>query len=385
MSVRVVHVSASFPRAVDDATAPFLLDLLTAQRAAGWDASVVAAHDAGLPRRQELAGVPIRRVRYGPDDWEVLAYRGGGHGRLRSPLHAALLPGLVAGLALATVAEIRRTKARGTVVHGHWLFPGGVVAALVKPTNGRAVVTLHGPDVELAAGRLRPVARLVARRADAVLAVSEPLARRAEDVLGLPVGSVHVARLPLPLGLEPTALPPLTDGPRLLAAGRASREKGFDVLVEALTRPGAARWRATLVTDGPERPALERQARAAGLGDRVAFVAPQPRAALFELVRAHHAVGVPSRVEGLGMVALEALALGRPVVASAVGGLVEVVADGSDGILVPPDDAGAFAAALARLELAHPTGSAAARHQPDAVLAAHAEAYGVPARAPVAV
>ena len=78
------------------------------------------------------------------------------------------------------------------------------------------------------------------------------------------------------------------------------------------------------------------------------------------------------------MVALEALALGRPVVASAVGGLVEVVADGPDGILVPPGDPVALADALARLTLAPPVGGAAERHRPDAVVAAHAHAYRFP-------
>ena len=95
MPVRVVHLTASFPRSAADATAPFLLDLVRDQRAAGWDANVVAVHDAGLPPVQLLDGVPVHRARYGPDDWEVLAYRGGGHAKLRSPLHALLLPGLL--------------------------------------------------------------------------------------------------------------------------------------------------------------------------------------------------------------------------------------------------------------------------------------------------
>jgi glycosyltransferase involved in cell wall biosynthesis len=165
--------------------------------------------------------------------------------------------------------------------------------------------------------------------------------------------------------------------PRLFAAGRASREKGLDVLVAALSRPDAEGWAATLVTEGPDRAELEASVTDAGLSDRITFLPLQPRAALFDLVRAHHAVVVPSRAEGLGMMALEALALGRPVVASAVGGLVDVVAHGDDGALVAPGDPDALAKALSALDLRPPVAQAVQRHRAGAVLAAHAAAYGL--------
>jgi glycosyltransferase involved in cell wall biosynthesis len=374
--VAVLHVSASFPRHVDDPVAPFLIDLVEGQRAHGWEPSVVAVHDRGLPRRHEVAGVAVRRARYAPDRFEVLAYRGGGHGGLRRPWHALLLPGLVVGLVLAVRSEVRRRSP--DVVHAHWILPGGLVAALLpRRRRPRVVVTLHGTDVELAAGRFRPVARWILRRADAVLAVSEPLARRAEALLGLPAGSVDVARLPLPVELAPAPFP---EGPRrVLAAGRASAEKGFDVLVAALAEPVAAGLSATLVAEGPQLDDLEREVAARGLGDRVARQPLVPRRELFQLIRDHHVVAVPSRSEGLGMVALEALALGRPVVASAVGGLTQVVVDPSDGRLVPPEDPAALAAALAEVPLVTPSAEAAAPHRPAAVVAAHARAYGAAA------
>ena len=84
---------------------------------------------------------------------------------------------------------------------------------------------------------------------------------------------------------------------------------------------------------------------------------------------------MPSLREGLGIVALEALAVGRPVIASGVGGLVETVADGDDGILVPPGDVHALAAALRQLPLAAPKARAVDLHRPAVVAAAHAAAY----------
>jgi glycosyltransferase involved in cell wall biosynthesis len=371
--LRILHVSASFPRSTSDSVAPFLRDLVTVQREAGWDARVVALHDAGLPARHDVGAVPVRRVRYATDELEVLAYRGGGHARLQRPWHAALLPGMVLALTAGVAAEIRRM--RPDVVHAHWLLPNAFAAAVV-PGKHRFVITVHGNDVQLArGGAAGRVARLIAGRADAVVAVSEALAGEAEQVLGLAPGSVGVARLPLPPELVPSPLP---EGPRrLLAAGRATREKGFDVLLDALARPEAAAWRATLVTDGPERDRLA--AQAALLGSRVELRPMVPREELFSLMRAHHAVVVPSRSEGLGFVAAEALALGRPVVASAVGGLSSLVDAPADGRLVPPGDPAALAAALDDLATdgSSPRAAAIRPHEAAAVVAAHAAAYGL--------
>jgi glycosyltransferase involved in cell wall biosynthesis len=368
--MRVLHVSASFPRSPEDTATPFLLDLLRLQRDAGWDVSVVSAHDAGLPRRHHIDGIPVRRVRYAPDRWEVLTYRGAGAAGLRSPLHALLLPGLVVGMAAALAGEIRRR--RPDVVHAHWLLPAGLIATLASRHGSRRIITLHGGDVVLAQSAVAgPVARLVARRADAVLAVSNALAATAAGVLRLPAGRIGVGRMPLAGDLQPSPLPP---GPlRLLAAGRASREKGFDVLLRALARPEAPACTLTLVTSGPELGSLTELARP--LGDRVTIRPMMAHRELMTLVRAHHAVVAPSRREGLGLLALEAIALGRPVVASNVGGLPEVVSDGADGALVPPDDPAALATALARFDLRPPRGAALDRHRRAAVLAEYEAAY----------
>lgn len=372
---RVVHLSSSWPRHEGDHVAPFLIDLAGVQRDAGWDVTVVATHDAGLPRVHEVAGVRVERFRYAPDRHEVLAYRGGGHATLQARWHVLLLPGLVLAEASALWQAIRRH--RPDVVVAHWLAPSGLVAALLAGRAPRTVLTLHGNDVALAA-RLGPVARWAARRADAIACISDDLAREAERVLRLEPGTVHVTRLPLPADLRPAPMPNGT--PTVLAAGRVSTEKGFDVLLDALARPELTDWHCTLVGEGPARPDLE--ARAAALGGRVTIRDALPRRTLFEVVRDHHVVAVPSRREGLGLFALECLALGRRVVASRVGGLPEVVRGPGDGALVPPDDPEALAAALATIELAPPDHpEAVAAHRPDAVLAQMADAYGLPAGA----
>lgn len=135
----------------------------------------------------------------------------------------------------------------------------------------------------------------------------------------------------------------------LLVLAALVRRKGVDVLLQALDILGQQEIRPALwiAGDGPERRALEAQAEAAGLSGQVRFLGQRNDVA--DLLAACDVFVLSSRREGLGVAALEAMAAGRPVVASAVGGLREVVADKRTGLLVPPGDAGALAEALARL------------------------------------
>ena len=118
-------------------------------------------------------------------------------------------------------------------------------------------------------------------------------------------------------------------------------EKGFDVLVRAVAEAGLP---LVLVGDGGEQPRLA--ALAAELGANVTFAGPASPDQVGDHYRAGRLVAVPSHREGFGLVAAEALACGRAVVASDVGGLRSVVADGVTGLLVPPDDPSALASAL---------------------------------------
>jgi glycosyltransferase involved in cell wall biosynthesis len=143
-------------------------------------------------------------------------------------------------------------------------------------------------------------------------------------------------------GLDPAA-------PLLLAAAALVRRKGLDVLIEALARLRGrglepALW---IAGEGPERARLERLARAHELSARLRFLGQ--RRDVPDLLCACDALVLPSRREGLGVAALEAMALARPVVASRAGGLREAVDHERTGLLVPPGDPEALADALARL------------------------------------
>lgn len=134
-------------------------------------------------------------------------------------------------------------------------------------------------------------------------------------------------------------------------AGRHVYDKGVDVLIEAARIVLSRRWDAKFVVagDGPMRAHLEWMARSYGLGQKVLFTGRLSDHELYRVMKLADVVVIPSRYEPFGIVALEAMAAAKPVVASRVGGLAEVVEDGVTGLLVPPEDPNALAAAIESL------------------------------------
>ena len=179
------------------------------------------------------------------------------------------------------------------------------------------------------------------------------------------VPSEYLARIARGWGIDtdrllvvPNPAPPVEGVPgqavkagTFVFAGRLTAQKALGTALDAVARvPGA---RLHLVGDGPERERLEEHARRAGLNGRVVFLGARPRAEVLVALAGADAAVLSSDWENMPHAALEALAVGTPVVATAVGGVPEVVHDGVNGLLVPPGSPEALAAALERL-LAEP-------------------------------
>jgi glycosyltransferase involved in cell wall biosynthesis len=331
--MRIAVLTTSYPRFPGDAAGVFVADAVDHIRARGVDVEVVS------PERFRHFGI---------------AY---GHGMLgnvrRRPWLALLVPAMLESFVRAA------RKVDADLVHAHWLISGWAARRTGKPY----VVQVWGTDVELA-GRAPRFARGILRDARVVIAASTDLAERArtlgaEDVRVIPSG----AELPAEVGAEAEPL-------EVLYAGRLSPEKGILELLEA-----GRGLNVVVAGDGPLR---SRVPGARG------FVSHDE---LQRLYASAAVVACPSRREGFGVACLEAMAHGRPVVASDVGGLRDLVVDGETGLLVPPRDPVALRAALDRLlgdrELRRRLGAAArerARTQfswevvTDATLAAYAEA-----------
>ena len=263
-----------------------------------------------------------------------------------------------------------------------WSAPYGLLAGLIS--RSPTVAVLHGPAPAWRR-RQRWLVRRVIGHLDALVSVSDASARAVELSLGLARGRVRTIYNAVDLGARDGAeegASTATDRSRPLvgAVGRLSPEKGFDVLVRAVAQlPGA---RTVVAGDGPERETLERLAHELGIASLVTFVGWVDPPWSDHLVP--DVLVVPSRREGFGLVAAEALMSGIPVVASAVGGLPEVLEEGVAGLLVPPEDPTALARAIesvlsdgqsTRARVSRGLESARRRFEPTAMAATYAALY----------
>jgi glycogen(starch) synthase len=211
------------------------------------------------------------------------------------------------------------------------------------------LLTLHGERYKQVLGTDTLQQRVLCS-ADWVIGCSAALVANGRALVPGITGRSSVIRNALPSpGVLPAPLP--FAAPRFLCLGRLVPEKGFDLALKAFALivdrfPGL---RLVIAGDGPERSALERQAIELRLQNVVDFTGWAGRADVPALMNRAVAVLMPSRREGLPLVALEAAQMGRPVVATRVGGLPEIVLHDQTGLVIEPDDSNGFAEAIGYL------------------------------------
>jgi glycosyltransferase involved in cell wall biosynthesis len=263
------------------------------------------------------------------------------------------LGGARRAIGFATALRARRPG----VFHAHLSWPvackwGLAAAVAARVPAVLATVQLY-VDVPVGISRklqMGALGRLVGR----YIAVSDDTRRRLLSTFGWPERKVVVVHNAIPLerfsvGRDPAVRAALgaagNETPLALVPARLDEQKGHDVLIRAAAELPGVRF--ACVGDGPLRAQLLAQARELGVADRMEFLGY--RDDIPSLLAACDLAVLPSRYEGLPISLIEAMAAGRPVVATNIGGTRELVRDGETGVLVPPDDPAALAAAIRAL------------------------------------
>lgn len=373
--MKVCILTSSYPRFEGDYAGIFVAGLARALSGRGAEIVVLAPRGPGLPACEVSGEVRILRFPYfWPRRWEVLAYGLGVPSNLkRNPLLYLMLPFFLLGEARALGRLLRKEKI--PVVNAHWMVMQGLVAAwFSRGSRVRLVLTIHGGDLNALAARYRfghILANWIVRSADHVFCVSSPLKFLLESLLRrdtsaevLPMGislrqfdasrrPVEAARVRFGIGEEKV----------VLFLGRLQEVKGVRTLIEAadiLKGLSTETVSVVIAGDGLERKSLERLTVERELGERVRFLGAVPHQEVPALLAVAHVVCLPSTVErsgiteGLGMVLIEAMAMGKVVVASRAGGISDLIQDGINGFLTEPEDPRMLAEKLAQvLALGH--------------------------------
>jgi glycosyltransferase involved in cell wall biosynthesis len=311
-----------------------LLALLPALRAFGVEPEVVLLEDPRRPQ-DEL------RARFG---------------RERIPVRTVPIRGHLDPTLVSRLIEVFRARPFD-VLHAH--LPHGEVygeLALRSFPERPLVVSRHNDDRFRRWLPLRPVFAPSIRRAGRIIAISQAVRRFLLEVEGAPADKIVVVPYGLDAGAFAASARPgafrrqigAAEEPLVGFVGRLTRQKGVDVLLRAFAsvERGHPAARLILAGDGPDRPALTALARSLGLR-RAMFLGWRTDAA--DILADVDLAVMPSRWEGFGLTALEAMALGKPVVASQVSALPEIVVPGETGLLVPAGDSERLAGALRTL------------------------------------
>jgi glycosyltransferase involved in cell wall biosynthesis len=314
---------------------------------------------ADLTRRHEVIVLTSRA-----GDLPAESYDDGAHvvrvpvfGR-RDPAKASLASLLTFGPAARRRAASLFAGSAPDVVHTFFAVPSGPAGAWIARRAGAPhVLTVIGADVHdptraVSPDRFAPLRRTVTRvvtGADEVTAISRDIAQRAKSLTG------RADIVVVPCAVEPPVLPREDRGPLgwkrgefvVLTIARLVERKGLDTLVEAVGKAGPPVV-LEVVGDGPQRADLERLAESAAPG-RVRFAGAVDGTGKGARLAAADAFALVSLHEGFGLVYLEAMHAGLPVVAGDVGGQVDFLRDGVNALLVHPSDPDGLAAALRRL------------------------------------
>ena len=350
--MKVLFVATAYPRFEGDIITPWLVELIMKLRQEGIDISVFTSSYKGL-RTHILDGVVVYRFRYCLSRFERFTHEETAVDRVRRGMSNVLLSLLYLYFGAWAMIRLIRHE-RFDIVHIHWPFPHVIFGVLAKKFGrARLFNSFYGVEIRWLKKKfpflVKPFSLLMSK-SDTVTAISTHTARELKNIVRDPI---HIIPFSAAMAEKHGKT---SDKKKIIFVGRLVERKGVRFLIEAFSL--AARsipHNLVIIGDGPERARLQADAQRLGIADRVVFTGMITDDALKQYYRCCSFFVLPAvydkkgDTEGLGVVLLEAMSYKKPVIASSVGGITDIVVDGENGLLVPPSDVSALTRAIERM------------------------------------
>ncbi len=373
--MKVLYIATAYPRSENDVITPWLVETIRRLQARGVHITMFTSAYAGLGD-QVIFGTPVKRFRYFFSRWEKLTHDETAIDRVQKGFLNKILA--IFYLICGTFAVWRLCrKERYDIIHIHWPLPHflfGYVAA--RTCSAPTVISFHGAELMAVRHRfkiLRPFLRWAIAKAQRVTANSNHTVRAIQELFNRPVDIIPFGAALPEEQVEMEEQEEVREEKRVLFVGRLVERKGVRYLIEAakfLSRH--YKIRVNIVGNGPELPALKKLVQGLKLEGVVLFHGQVSAESLQRHYKNCDIFVLPAIIdskgdtEGLGVVIIEAMSYKKPVVASAVGGVTDLVISEKTGLAVPPADSEALAKAIERLltdsELAHRLAQAGYEH-----------------------
>ena len=357
--MKVLFIVTSFPRSEEDVITPWMLETISRLRAGGVQVTVYVSSYRGLTDH-EIHGIPVRRFRYFFRRWELLSHEQTVPDQIRGNKLFILLVPFYLFFGVWGLRRLVRTE-NFDVIHVHWPFPHGLIGYFAGRWARATVVSqFHGVGLRWVRNKmpfLTPFLRWVLRNSR--LGVANSSHTRTEiERLGVPCRIEIVpygSPVPSLQHSEPVSSDPARAS-KVLFVGRLVERKGLEFLIQAMRLIDCPfPVNLDIVGRGPEESRLRALVDELGLADRVKFAGQVSSGELGKFYAACDCFVLPAIVdfkgdtEGLGVVLIEALSYHKPVVASGVGGIVDVIRHEETGLLVQEKDPEALARAITRV------------------------------------
>jgi len=351
--MRILMLCSSYPRFDSDSASIFLRHLAQALSRSGVKIHVLAPDHAEVDQSLLDPDIQISHFRYFPRSWQTLAYGSGILPNLKQhPVRWIQVPFFLIAMFYALLTVCR--KHRPDVIHAHWVIPQGLIATLVgRILNIPVVTTAHGGDVfSLQGSFLAALKKYTLKNSQAWTANTNTTAFTMENLGKLnrpfiiPMG-VDITRFNINHSATLSGVTKQQKDQIVLFVGRLVEKKGVVDLIQAFADLPAEQLNITelwIIGDGTEREKLEHKADSLKISHRVRFLGRLANDILPEYYSQADLFVAPSIVdrsgdtEGQGVVIIEAMASGVPVIAYETGGIKDVISNGDTGVLVAPYD-----------------------------------------------